>query len=157
MLDQKELDVIEVMNVLALLEVVGRCLGGIEDVANPNDVEHAVWDVLLAFDDALDVHLVDVHHLLVFDLLDALLALDTREEGRPPVAHKRETHGLVVPPDNHIYPQMLARRMRSPLKLLLPNGTNLAPQPPPRFQLQVRPYRSALPRFEYWSQRHGLG
>ena len=37
MLGQKDLDVVEVMDVLVLLEVVGRCLEGIEDVANPND------------------------------------------------------------------------------------------------------------------------
>ena len=59
-----------------LLEVVGRCLEGIEDVANPNDAEHVVCDVFLVFDDALDVHLVDVHRLLVLDLLDDFLALD---------------------------------------------------------------------------------
>ena len=63
MLDQKELDVVEVMDVLAPLEVVGRCLEGLEDVANPNDVEHAVYDVLLVLEDALDVHLVNVHML----------------------------------------------------------------------------------------------
>ena len=65
-----------VMDVLVLLEVFGRCLEGLQDVANPNDVEHAVYDVLLVFEDALDVHLVDVHYLLVLDLLDGLLALD---------------------------------------------------------------------------------
>ena len=56
-LDQKELDVIEVMDVLALLEVVGSCLGGTEDVlANPNDAVHddVVYDILLdVFKDAL--------------------------------------------------------------------------------------------------------
>ena len=76
MLDQKDLDVVEMMDVLRLLEVVGRCLEGIEGVANPNDVEHVVCDVFLVFEDALDVHLVDVHRLLVLDLLDELLALD---------------------------------------------------------------------------------
>ena len=76
MLDQKDLDVVVVMDVLVFLEVVGRCLEGLEDVANPNDVEHAVYGVLLVFEDALDVHLVDVHYLLVLDLLDDLLALD---------------------------------------------------------------------------------
>ena len=41
MLGQKELDVIEVMDVLALLEVVERCQEGIEDaLGNPNDVEN---------------------------------------------------------------------------------------------------------------------
>ena len=59
-LDQKDLDLVVVMDVLVLLEVVGRCLAGLEDVANPNDVEHAAYDVLLVFEDALDVHLVDV-------------------------------------------------------------------------------------------------
>ena len=47
-LDQKELDVIEANDVLALLEVVGRCLEGIEDVlANPNDVEYDVLMLIL--------------------------------------------------------------------------------------------------------------
>ena len=90
-LDQKELDVIEVMDILALLEVVGRCHEGIEDVlANPNDVVHddVVCDVLLdVFEDAplvedpdvdaLDVHLADVHSIPAVDLLvGVLLALD---------------------------------------------------------------------------------
>ena len=76
MLGQKDLDMVEVIDVLVLLEVVGRCLEGTEDVTNPNDVEHAVCDVLLVFENALDVHLVDVHRLLVLDLLDDRLALD---------------------------------------------------------------------------------
>ena len=37
---------VEMMDVLVLLEAVGRGLEGIEDVANPNDVEHAVCDVM---------------------------------------------------------------------------------------------------------------
>ena len=40
------------------LEVVGRCLEGIEDVANPNHVERAVDDVLCMVEDVVDVHLV---------------------------------------------------------------------------------------------------
>ena len=53
-----------------------RCLGGLEDVANANAVEHAVYDVLLVFQDVLDAHLVDVRYLLALDLLlDDLLDL----------------------------------------------------------------------------------
>ena len=64
--------------VLGLLEVVERCLEGIEDVANPNDVGHAVDDVLHLVENAADVHLdhdglldLDADQLLV-DLLDDL-------------------------------------------------------------------------------------
>ena len=73
---------VEVMDVLMLLEVVERCLEGIEDVANPSDVEHAVDDVLHSVEDVVDVHLVhddllnfDVG-LSLADLLDDLLVLD---------------------------------------------------------------------------------
>ena len=58
MVGQEDLDVVEVMDVLMLLEVVERCLEGTEDVANPNDVEHAVDDVLCFVEDVVDVHLV---------------------------------------------------------------------------------------------------
>ena len=49
---------VEMMGVLVPLEVVGRCLEGIEDVANPNDVELAFDDVLCSIEDVVDVHLV---------------------------------------------------------------------------------------------------
>ena len=90
-LDQEELDVIEVVDVLALLELVERCVEGIEDVlANPNDAEYddvgagfflddTLEDALVEdFDvDALEVQLVDVKCLPDVDLLvDDLLALD---------------------------------------------------------------------------------
>ena len=68
------------------LEVVGRCLEGIEDVANPSDVEHAVDDVLHSVEDVVDVHLVH-DNLLNFDvglslgdLLDDFLVLDAADE-----------------------------------------------------------------------------
>ena len=76
MLDQKDLDVVVVMDVLVLLQLVGRCLEALEDEANPKDVEYAVYNVLLVFEDVLDVYFVDLHYLLVLDLLDDLLALD---------------------------------------------------------------------------------
>ena len=103
MLGPNELDVKEVMDVLVRLEAVRRCLEGLEDVANPNDVECAVYDVLSVFEDALDVHLVNVHCLSDVDLLDDLLALDVELFvdddllGDPLVLGAADVlHGLVV-------------------------------------------------------------
>ena len=69
-----------------LLEVDERCLEGTEDVTNPNDVEHAVDDVLHSVDGVADVHLVhdallnfDVD-LSLDDFLDDLLVLDAADD-----------------------------------------------------------------------------
>ena len=66
------LDAIELMEVLALLEVVGRCLEGKEDIlANPNVLEDALveeHDV-----DALDARLECVHCLPGADVLNELI------------------------------------------------------------------------------------
>ena len=68
---------LDVMDVLALLEVVGRCLAGIEDVlANPSDVvvgdsfslDVAFEDTLAEGPDDVDVQFVDVHCLPDADL-----------------------------------------------------------------------------------------
>ena len=68
-----------------LLEVAERCLEGTEDVANPNDVEHAVDDLFHVVDAVVDVHLVhdavlsfDVD-LSLDDLLECLV-LDAADE-----------------------------------------------------------------------------
>ena len=85
MLCQKNLDVVEMMDVPVPPEVVVRCQS-IEDVANPNYVEHAVDDVLCVVEDVVDVHLVhdgllnlDVDFSLG-DLLDDFLVLDAGDE-----------------------------------------------------------------------------
>ena len=70
MLSQEDLDVVEAMSVPVLLGVAEECLEGTEDETNPSDVEHAVDDVFLVVEDALDVH------PLVPDFLDDLLVLD---------------------------------------------------------------------------------
>ena len=74
------------LDVQVLLAVVERCREGTEEVANPNDVEHVVDDVLHSIDNVVDLHLVQ-DALLNFDVdlslddfLDGFLVLDAADE-----------------------------------------------------------------------------